>query len=324
MNIPDIEKKILTNRVSVGQTFSSFNALCKHIDIEPKKSGSQRAAIEKQLRRFFDYEKVSGSYSIRITAEHYSSPAPYITKRTGKHATDLNLAIRHLIIFSPELLKNNYTKENIKRCLGIVHRRVMKMDPRRNTQYRYESKIYYALNSALTQFNKVGPLNYEEYYMAQNGKGKWIRISPAEYTTYCSISETVKIDFHINSVMEAKYRGKESDFWDELNEKCMKRLGFDHVAGIIHFTALPGFDAEVKAKEYIDSLPLPAAEKAKILSSADVVKEAKKYALNDFWEAVTDSFSRVAVKDSIGCYSFAEYKKDLEKIRKSPLISFKP
>ena len=76
-------RRIITSRFTDGETFASFNALCRELGFEPCK-GKRRKELEKEMRCFFEWEKTGTANEISERARwgwyHYPRSVPHVSE----------------------------------------------------------------------------------------------------------------------------------------------------------------------------------------------------------------------------------------------------
>lgn len=61
---------IYKDKLEVGQVFKNYKALCEYLGEDSTLEGNSKKAQEKELKRYFDYEKIEGSRSLSIVNIH--------------------------------------------------------------------------------------------------------------------------------------------------------------------------------------------------------------------------------------------------------------
>ena len=325
--IKEIEKNLKKYQVSKSKDpydFSSFRELCTflHISLREKYSSGEKAALEAQFKRFFDWKVVSGR-KIKITDTFYSSPKAYKTKHAGVHTTNLNKAIMNLILLDKELIGKKLSLTSCTKHIGIFHDDTLSekgSDERvRGTYWLYRRKINDGFASALTQLNKAGLISNSKEYVGQGEKGDYY-LTSAEVKLYKEIYAYALGLYHAGNYLDIERRGKKiSDkFWSKLNKACDKGLKCTYITCEIWISKGPKYNFISIINQMYDEYGYTASEKkaAKKKPLKKQIQELRTKAEDQMWQAIYDSLARKH-HDHTGTFDVANFKKDLEEIRKA-------
>lgn len=214
---------IMKNRVTEGETYPSYAALCKYIDI-PCTTGKQRTYDQEHLRCYFSWEKVARRNSITITKTYYENPINFEDgRKNGIRTTPLGEMTQQLIINYAQDGKA-YSKTGLLYALGIEisfegsHKD--KIDT--HIKNRYGMKICDLMDGALHQLELKQIIHVE--YIVVYGEKKQL-LDRKQWDLFHTIKRDILTEFNAQNEYIIYHKGKRIEYRQRLNEETEKQIG---------------------------------------------------------------------------------------------------
>lgn len=308
---PQELKNIEINKVTVGQSFKTFNALCKSVGVEPKKGGKERKYIEKRLRCYFDWEKAEHSSKVTISAVYYDNPKAYEDERRGIHTTDENRLMQYLVLLTPALFEEDYGK----RSMLIRMRLLTNENPyyRTRVYWNYESKVRNLLESALNQLTKLGYIFAWPYLYSWQDE---CSLCLEEEIVYEEIFQHTLKEYGAKNVVIVDMKGLGEMFWKDVNKKCVKLLGYGRISTRYHL--IQYCDKRQVLQMILDYFQYDEEERECMLHDPDCERKLRKMVYEELRQKVHENQVRNYRKThekAIGIADVAHYDSDLWEIQ---------
>ena len=310
-------ERLEENRVAIGQSFSSFNALCRFLGIVAKKGGRERKYIEKRLRCYFDWERLPSSNRLIITEVFYDNPKPYVDERRGIHTTAENEPMQNLILLTPELFSTDYTERGILIKMKLINQE--EPSGYRTSVYQdYKDRLSDLLESALTQLTKRGYISTRGYLCAL--KTGYV-LTQDEENCYGQIIGEVLREFKVPSIRIVNLQGRGEQFWKEVNRHCQEQLGRSYIGRRYHLELHDRFAQKRDLlRDIAGRLPLETEERDSLLEdpeSESILRNMERSRLLErMMNGLAENYA-VGHEGAIGVVSPQRYRQDLDEIRKS-------
>lgn len=90
--------EIETNKITEGEIFSSFNDLCRRLDIKPPNGKRQREQYKAKFRKYFDYIELNNGNSIMILEVFEFQAENPIENSRGKYIKEMQFLILNFLL----------------------------------------------------------------------------------------------------------------------------------------------------------------------------------------------------------------------------------
>lgn len=242
----DNDKKIDVSKLKVEQTFKNYNEMCKYLGLESGLTGTQKQAQQKELSRFFEYERVGTGQKIIVT-DIYDTP---LEKNDRRKLGNNSIYVKYIeLILMCFLSKQpNYTYTLTKRgwweLLGMVNHKYSRTPPENlkkinkiitsyeiNSFYqRCNKKLEKILLDALRNLHNRKLIIYEPQTIISEkykGKEKYHVASDDEKKKILKAERWVlKHELGFDNIFQIYVRGRQNEYFSRVNEILQETYGW--------------------------------------------------------------------------------------------------
>lgn len=213
-----INIELVHEKLSVGQTFPSYRALCRYLGLPILSSDSLKAQKE-ELECYLKYKNVGNGNSIKIT-KIYQEPKQRTDKRSKGNNSKYIELIEQLLIRSLRKFNGHITisKTDLMLLLGMVNENYIvyrRKNINSNNLYDFSNHIRTIITNELNILNgKI--LTYKEvYFIVENGLERLA--NEEEFKLICDTEEQVIKDMGFTSKRQVQRSNMLMQMYSEIN-----------------------------------------------------------------------------------------------------------
>lgn len=252
------ERRVQNNKVSVGNTFASYAALCRAIGIAATK-GKQRQGEQDTLKRYFDWKKLPNSNRIIITKTFYNNPKPKPeSNRTGKPLSASGVMLQELVL--ARRWNETTTRTAMLAKMGLIPKTGYNPDLAisKNVQVDYHNKMRELLEGVLNKLAKKEDCSIRKFTCFVKSKQE---LTPAEESAYRQIKAEALEYAGESKVYYVYLHNKENQYYGYISDKCIERFDDECRDMICITTPKPDKDVKPSKEALVDEVINNLAER---------------------------------------------------------------